>query len=136
MLRLIASLALVAGCSSASKPASTTPVSTSNTTVSKAQPIQTQSPPVLDEEVSALVARMYLDDFEARRQAAQALGALGARAAPALPELARCAATEPREPGSSPGQLGDREPVADCAAAIASIRSDDPEGLVAAAPKN
>src|SRR5690606_30199027 len=76
--------------------------------------------------------RMYADDLALRTSAARALGAMGGAAAGALPELVACAATEPREAGEAPGQLGDREPVAECARAMAAIGAEEPDALIAA----
>ena len=123
---LVPVLIAAAGCASTR---ATSPVSAVSAAASR--PAEA-APTDLDEEVGALLIRMYADDHEVRRSAARRLGALGGRAAPALPELVACAATEPREAGEVPGDLGAREPREECARAIAAVGAENPAALVAA----
>lgn len=122
-------LALAAVACASSPPAPSTPEPPAVKTAPPARP--------LDDHLAALVMRLNIDDVEVRAAAARELGSMGGAAAPALPELITCAATEPREGGGyggelDPGHLPDTEPVALCAAAIASISAGDPDALVAA----
>ena len=125
-------LALLTGCPS-SQPAPSAPRQPAAARPASPAPALAQ----LEGRVADLVMDLYVDELEVQAAAALELGSMGAAAAPALPELITCAATEPREGGSrdsdlDPGHLADREPTAECAAAIAAISAEDPDALVAA----